>query len=325
MSYEPDDGTGSRFTDLDSSRYDTYRVSINLFRDHPVAGIGAENFAVPYLQERRTAEAPRYAHSLFFTLISSLGIVGTLLFAGFLVAAGTAALRVRLRGSPGAREVVVGALVATIAWLAHASVDWLYEWPALALPALAMLAVAARTSDRSGAETSGPVEWLRWLPARAAVGVLVVVAGVSLVLPAAGARYERSAFRVAASDPETAINRLGSAADVDPLDADPLVAQAIFARRSGDLARARAALADAIDREGKNWFAYFELALLEGEQRNWPVAERAVTRAEELNPRQTLVHEVRERIADRKRIDATRIETELGGQLSTRLRSLFLR
>ena len=325
MSYEADDGTGSRFTDLDSSRYDTYRVSINLFRDHPVAGIGAENFAVPYLQDRRTAEAPRYAHSLFFTLISSLGLVGTLLFAGFLVTAGVAAMRVRLRGSPPAQEVVVGALVATIAWLAHASVDWLYEWPALAIPALAMLAVAARTTDREGVTSSGPVEWVRSLPARAVVGVLVVVAGVSLVLPAAGARYERSAFRVAASDPETAINRLGSAADVDPLDADPLVAQAIFARRSGDVEKARESLAEAIEREHLNWFAHFEVALLEGEARNWPAAEQAVRRAEELNPRQELVHEVRELIAERKRIDATEIETALGGQLSTRLRSLFLR
>ena len=318
----PDDGRGSRFTEIDSARYDTWRVSLNLFREHPVAGIGAENFAQPYLQERRGFEAPRYAHSLFFSLIESLGIVGTLLFFGFFTAATVAAMRTRLRGTPGAKEVVVGAYVAAVAWLTHAQVDWLFEWPALALPALALLAIAGRTTDREGSQSTQPVQWLRSLPARAVVGVLVVVAGVSLVLPAAGARYERSAFRIAASDPETAISRLDRAADVDPLDADPLIAQAIFARRSGDLPKARAALQEALDREPLNWFTYFEIALLEGEQGNFPPAQRAVRRAQELNPKQELVQQVAEALMKERRIDATVIENALGGQLNSRLRSL---
>jgi hypothetical protein len=323
LSYQPETERAGRFGNIDSSRYDTYRVSLNLFRENPVGGIGAENFAVPYLQERRTGEAPRYAHSLVFTLISSLGAVGTLLFVGFLTAAGVAFARIRRRGSPGAREVVVGAIVVPIAWLAHASLDWLYEWPALALPALAMLAIAARTTDRDSVGASGrPVDWLRSMPARAAVGIIVVVAGVSLVLPAAGARYERSAFRVGNSDPQTAINRLDRAADVDPLDADPLVAQSIFARRSGDRDKARAALIEAVDREPKNWFAHFEMALLEGEARNYPAAQQAIREAETLNPRQELVHEVRRRIDRRRPIDASQIEAELGGQLDVRLRSI---
>ena len=94
----------------------------------------------------------------------------------------------------------------------------------------------------------------------------------------------------------------------------------MLVRRRGQIDAARADLVEALDREPKNWFAHFELALLEAEQRRWDAAGRSVNRAAELNPGQVLVRRVRRRIAARRTVDAVAVEQELSGQLSTRLR-----
>jgi tetratricopeptide (TPR) repeat protein len=318
--YASVEGGDNRFGALGSGRYDFYRVSLNEWRDHPLAGVGAENFAVPYLQHRRTREAPRYAHSLAFTVVSTLGVVGALLLVGFLAAVGAAFARVRLRGSPASRGAAVGALAGAIAWLSHAMVDWLWEYPALTLLGVALLAIAARTSDRDPAPATGSGGWLvRTLAGRAVLGVLAVLAAVSLALPGAAARFERSAYKAQATDPETTIDRLGRAADLDPLDADALVGRSLLVRRAGRTDDARADLVEALDREPKNWFANFELGLLEAEQRRWGPAGRSVDRAAELNPGQDLIRDVRKQISARRTVDADDVERELSGQLSTRL------
>jgi hypothetical protein len=318
--YAAVEGGDNRFGALGSGRYDFYRVSLNEWRDNPLAGTGGENFAVPYLQQRRTREAPRYAHSLGFSVLSTLGLVGALLFVGFLVGAAAAFARVRRRGSPASRGVATGALVGAIAWLSHAMVDWLWEYPSLTLLGVGLLAIAARTSDRDPVTAAGGSAWpLRTLPGRAVLGLLAVAAAVSLALPGAAARFERSGYRALATDPETAVDRLSRAADLDPLDADALIGRSVLVRRAGRVDEARADLREAIEREPENWFAHFELALLEAEARRFGAAERSVDRAGELNPGQALIREVGDRIRAGRKVDAAAIERALSGQLSTRL------
>ncbi len=282
--YAAVEGSDNRFGALGSGRYDFYRVSLNEWRDNPLAGTGGENFAVPYLQQRRTREAPRYAHSLGFSVLSTLGLVGA------------------------------------IAWLSHAMVDWLWEYPSLTLLGVGLLAIAARTSDRDPVTAPGGSAWpLRTLPGRAVLGLLAVAAAVSLALPGAAARFERSGYRALATDPETAVDRLSRAADLDPLDADALIGRSVLVRRAGRVDEARADLREAIEREPENWFAHFELALLEAEARRFGAAERSVDRAGELNPGQALIREVGDRIRAGRKVDAAAIERALSGQLSTRL------
>ncbi|KAA0270425.1 MAG: hypothetical protein EDQ89_10275, partial [Acidobacteria bacterium] len=98
----------SRFSgDLGSGRYDFWRVALDdEFATAPLLGEGAENFAVGYLRDRDTTEEPFYPHSLPIRLLAGTGLVGTLLFAGFVVAAAGAALRTRARApDPLARGV----------------------------------------------------------------------------------------------------------------------------------------------------------------------------------------------------------------------------
>ena len=73
-------GSGSRLTSgLGSNRYDFYRVALNEFAAHPVAGIGADNFQQQYLRHGSSEETPRYPHSVELRTLAQTGVVGTLL------------------------------------------------------------------------------------------------------------------------------------------------------------------------------------------------------------------------------------------------------
>jgi O-Antigen ligase len=310
----------TRFTgSLGSGRYDFYRVALDEFADHPVAGIGAENFAVPYLEQRRTLEAPRYVHSLPLSILVQLGLVGALLALVFAGAIGAAIARVRRTASPAASGVAIGALGGALAWLVHGGVDWLWEFPALSLTAAGLLAIAARVDDREITATAGAGERiLRAWPVRAIVGLTVIAVGISLALPGASARYERQATKATTTD--GALSRLERAATLDPLSADPLVTRAVVARNAGRPEVARQDLRDALEREPRNWFAHLELALLDAQQRRWPAAERELRRARQLNPGQAVLAELQTMVENRQRIDPTDVERVLAGQLDERLR-----
>lgn len=129
----------SPFSGLGSNRYDFWRVGLIEFQRHPAQGIGVDNFRVPYLQQRRSTEEPLYPHSLAVDLLSQTGVVGTLLFVGFLALAVAGVLGI----PPGrerdlARILVVGAAV----WILHAQVDWLWEMPVLGVLGMGLLGAA---------------------------------------------------------------------------------------------------------------------------------------------------------------------------------------
>ncbi|MDQ3741392.1 MAG: O-antigen ligase family protein, partial [Actinomycetota bacterium] len=320
-SYEEVESGSNRLTgSLGSGRYDFYRVALNEFREAPIGGVGADGFAVPYLQHRRTGEAPRYTHGLGFSLLATLGIVGTLLLAAFVVAGLVGFARIRRRSALAERGLAVGALGGFAMWFLHAQVDWLWEYPALTLLALGLFAVAMRVDDRPHLPGRAAPGWIvASLPARAVLAVFVVAGAVSLALAGAAARFERSAYKAARSDPQAALSRLDRAADLDRLSADPLIGRALLLRVAGRDDEARVALDEAVDREPENWFAHFERGLQAGTERRWADAERSIARAAELNPRQALIDDARRSVARRRTIDPAEYERALGGQLSVRL------
>src|SRR5439155_6379038 len=58
----PETGT-THLTALGSNRYDFWRVSVQLFEDHPLDGCGARCFGPEYLIRGRSEERPVRAHS----------------------------------------------------------------------------------------------------------------------------------------------------------------------------------------------------------------------------------------------------------------------
>ena len=114
---------------FDTNRLDFWRVAVMQFREHPLGGIGSENFAVAYARERQSGEETLYPHSFVLEVLAQTGVVGSILFLAFLVAALTAAVASRSRREGVDRAVCSVCLVVFAYWFAHASIDWFWELP----------------------------------------------------------------------------------------------------------------------------------------------------------------------------------------------------
>ncbi len=170
-------GAISRFGGLGSNRYDLWRVGLIEFRRHPIQGIGVDNFLVPYLQQRRSDEEPVFPHSLAVDLLSETGLVGTVLFAAFLVAAVAGARRIP-RGPD--RELAGMLVVGAAVWLLHAQVDWLWEMPVLGIIGMGLVGAALGLVPRRACGSAGRSGRRRWALALAlGVAGAVVVRGGS--------------------------------------------------------------------------------------------------------------------------------------------------
>jgi tetratricopeptide (TPR) repeat protein len=317
--------TGSRFTgSLGSGRYDYWRVALHEFRAHPLEGIGADNFSAAYLRERRTDEAPRHPHSLAMRLLSQLGIVGTAAFLVFLGALLTATRRARRRSD---RLVWTALLSAFAMWFLHAQVDWLWAFPALGMLAFALLGIAARLRDDEAPPEHERVVGLfagdRYAKPPLAITAAVVAAALAIavvfVALAAASRAANQATDEAAADPRAAVAKLDQAARLNPLTAEPLVIEAVIARRLGDRPLARRSLQRALERVPDNWFAQFESALLDATSNRRLDALGHLALARELNPRQPVVAETVLALRRGATIDPDAAEAELNRQRNARL------
>lgn len=135
----PGAGT-ARLISAKGARSDGYRVAIDGFEAQPLIGGGAGSFEVRYARERDIDTKIRDAHSLPLETLSELGAVGMALLLAFLGAVATTARRA-LAGKGAIRPAEAGAVTAAFAvWLAHASVDWDWEMPALTGTALVLSA-----------------------------------------------------------------------------------------------------------------------------------------------------------------------------------------
>ncbi len=125
-------GAGTdRLTSAEGSRSEAYRVAIDGFEAQPLLGEGAGSYEVRHARDRKIDEKIRDAHSLALQTLSELGAVGLLLLLGFIGAVAAAARRA-LAGKGALRPAEAAAVsAACVVWLAHASVDWDWEMPAL--------------------------------------------------------------------------------------------------------------------------------------------------------------------------------------------------
>lgn len=145
--YANDRASGSRLTSgLGSERYDFYRVALDEFLAHPLAGIGADNFQQQYLQHGRSLETPHYPHSVELRTLAQTGVIGAILailgLVGALLASARALSARARRADPGATVAASAALAGFAYWVAHGSFDWFWEFAGLGAPAFALLGIA---------------------------------------------------------------------------------------------------------------------------------------------------------------------------------------
>jgi O-Antigen ligase len=287
--------TGSHFTDVGSGRYDFWRVSLDAVRAHPIGGLGQDNFADYYITRRHTAEEPAWTHSLELRLLVHTGIVGFLLFTGFLVAAIAAALRARRRR--GLEAMVAGAaLLPLVVWLIHGSIDWFWEIPALTGPALGFLAMAGALGARERLTASAPEG--RFTPgpavraATVAAGVLALIAAVVVLgFPYLAVREESVASNLRQSDPTKALSDLSTAADLNPLTALPGRLAGTIALEAGQYTAAGARFGQAIDRERGGWYSWLGRGLAASAVGHRELARHDFQVAAAINPREPVIRE----------------------------------
>jgi tetratricopeptide (TPR) repeat protein len=299
-----DERSSNLGSDLGSNRYDFWRVAMGEFRDSPVAGIGAGNFGDAYLRERESAEEPLYPHSLPVMVLSQTGVVGGLLFLGFLGAAVAAAWLARRRASPLGAAVAGVAVVTFAYWALHGSVDWFWEFPGLAGPAFAWLGLAGALDRPAAPPVERPTQWTRGRMTAAALYTLtVVLALISLALPWLAAREVERAGDAWRTSSEDAYAILDRARTLNPLSARPDLVAGAIAMRENDFARAEEAFERALDRHGDNWYAELELAVVAALEGRRDEALARLDRAEELNPREETVDIVRDGVVSGEPVD----------------------
>jgi hypothetical protein len=265
-----------------TSRYDVWRIGVRQFVAHPLTGVGADNFIVGYLRDRRTRETSRYPESVELRTFSETGIVGAILFLGFLavafVRAGRAARRSR---SP---RLALACFVGAGYWLLHASTDWFWELPALTGAGLVLLAIAA--APTTGEPSPARATALTRLKVAAAAGT-ALIAAAALAIPWASVSFVDAA--VARGPGPASYSLLDTAATLNPWSEQPALARATLAARAGRRGQERHALYEALHRNPHDWYPYLILGILAGREHR-PVAARAVlARAHRLSPRDGII------------------------------------
>jgi tetratricopeptide (TPR) repeat protein len=303
--YAANSTTGSRLASgLGSSRYDFYRVALDEFAAHPLVGIGADNFAEPYLAHGRSTETPHYPHSVELRTLVQTGVVGALLAVVGLGAALLAGWRALARHpDPLARAVAAAALAGFAYWVVHGSFDWFWEFAGLGAPAFALLGLACALAPRSAvAEDAAPVadpgtsstsaspnQPRRW-PIALALGVGALAAIVSLTAPWLSGLEVESAARVWVHSPGQAYARLNHAARLDPLSDEPYVIAGSIALRRGELGRANHELGLALTRTPGEAYATLERGAIASARGRHREALALLERAVRLAPRDPLTH-----------------------------------
>jgi tetratricopeptide (TPR) repeat protein len=214
-----------------------------------------------------------------------------LLFAAAITAAAVGAMRARRLGPEPAWLSII-ALTAAAYWLVHSSVDWFWPYPAITAPVLALLGSACAPALR----IAGDVPRGR--------GRLVLTAGaavlaISAVPPYLSERYVNSAYDEWRSDPSRAYDDLDRAHALNPLSADPLLAEGAIARANGDRGRAIDAFREAIDIRPEEWASYYNLASLYA-RRSPRLAREQLALAKQQNPLAPQIPALRERLQEQR-------------------------
>jgi hypothetical protein len=268
-------GDAARFGNATSNRYDYWRVGIHSFDAHPFEGVGAGAFGVPWFRNRAITESVTDAHSWEVGALAETGIVGFLLI--------TAALLLPLLQLARARkELGAFASVAlggcAVYFVLHASVDWLFLIPAVAVPAFVALGACAG---------AGELPRLRLAPGwqRGVVGVSALVAMLAAVPVYLSTSFTSRAESQAAVSTRRALDTLSFAARANPWAVEPKIVRSQILLNEGRAGEAVSAGKQATKRAPQMWIAWRALADAERAAGHRAAAERALARARTLNPK----------------------------------------
>src|SRR5215217_1045432 len=220
-----------------TERYVLWQVAWQNITSSPLLGVGTHNYEATYyqLRERWAPNSVLQPHSLPLEVLSERGIVGGVLFFGFLISCLGGGLRQRLGHLGSEGKAQVGALIAAVTyWFVHSGVDWFWQLPAVTLPAVVYLAMLVGPWQQVEA---APLGW----PLRA-VGTGVSILAIGVIAPLYVADYYLTqSYSYSSTDPEEALAAGERAQSVNPLDPKLSEQEARLAKQLGDWDRAEEA------------------------------------------------------------------------------------
>lgn len=255
--FKTDDTSGqaqSRYLSASGSgRYVLWQTAVKGFSEHPLLGVGTNNYEATYYQDRpRFSIYARQPHTLPLEVLVERGVVGGVLFFMFLLACLAAGLRERFGRLNSEGGAQVGAMSAAIAyWFVHSSVEWFWQLPAITLPAILYLAMLVAPWHR------GEGRSFSW-PLRAGA-VLVSLLAIAAILPlyVSNLYLQRS---YSAVSPGKALSSVQRAQEFDPVDPHLYDREAELAIEAGDYKRVEEAYRTAIRKNPRHYENYMFLA-----------------------------------------------------------------
>ncbi len=317
----PANGPG-RLTAIGSVRARYWNEALEIFRDNPLAGAGAEGYATARLRYRTAIISVGQAHGFIVQTLADLGVLGLLLvlalFFTWLAAAGRATHPLNRRwrgwrdlrsaqwrpawlplpkGDPArvysAERVGLLSIVCVVATFGvHSFIDWTWYVPGVACAALLCAGWVAGRGPLTAPAATG----LRWRtltlrdldPLRGAIAVAVVVCA----LLAAWAQWQpqrsvdaaNEALGLVARSPTAALTSARTAVGRDPLSAEALLTLAAVQEGAGQEAAAAATYEHAVHVQPANFHTWQALGEYDLQHGQPRAALQALQAAVYLNP-----------------------------------------
>src|SRR5215211_5274029 len=236
-----------------AGRYTMWQVAWEDFASRPLLGIGTHNYEATYYQLRENdVDYLRQPHSLPLEVLAERGLIGGVLFFGFLATCLGSGLWQRFKNLGPEGKGQVGAMVAAIAyWFVHSSAEWFWQIPAVTLPAIIYLALLVGPWQMR--RTRIP----RW-PLR-----LVGAGAAALALAAVAPLYAADLYLTqsrTSTDADEALEAVERAQRFNPASPELYQQEAGLALKSGDWEWAEDELQEAVRLNPEHYHQYEVLA-----------------------------------------------------------------
>jgi tetratricopeptide (TPR) repeat protein len=252
-------GTGpERLGDFGSnSRWTWWGEAWQLWEDNPVAGTGAGTFSLARRPLRTNTTVATEPHNLALQFLSETGLVGFLLAAGAGVAAAFGIVRALRRLDEPEAAAGLALAVVSLAYLAHAVIDYDWDFVGVSAPLFLVLGVLVAAGRPA-------IEAVREPFFAAGTVVLGVAVLASLASPWLASRAVADAYAaLERRDPEDAVDRAERARSLNPLAVEPIFAQAVAEEARGSDGEALELYISAVELQPKNSRTWFELGRFE--------------------------------------------------------------
>jgi hypothetical protein len=277
-----------------TGRYTLWQVAWKDFAAHPLLGVGTHNYEATFYQEReRIAGFVRQPHMLPLEVLAERGLIGGVLFFGFLGTCLAAGLAKRYRYLNAEGKAQVGAIIAAVAyWFVHSSAEWFWQIPAVSLPIVIYLAILVAPWDKPQLDTVG---WSLRI-----FGAAIAVAAIASVAPLYLADFYLRQSQDS-SNPWDALLAVERAQRLNPVDARIAQREAELAVKIGNWPRAERALSEAT-RLNPRHYAPYQLLGLFYERMEQP--ERAISAYRESLTRNPLNWELKQHVKQMEASDS---------------------